>query len=77
MNLHKATNQEYAIWATEDLSIPFTNWTVETELWSNDPSCQPFTLPTLGRTNLFVRAEDWTGVDSDGDGVPDWWAWEY
>jgi hypothetical protein len=26
---------------------------------------------------LFVRAEDWTGVDSNSDGVPDWWLWEY
>ena len=27
--------------------------------------------------SLFVKAEDWTGVDSDGDGIPDWWIWQY
>jgi len=37
----------------------------------------PLTVPTLDRQNLFMRAEDWTGVDSDGDGIPDWWIWLY
>ena len=24
-----------------------------------------------------MKAEDWTGVDSDADGIPDWWIWQY
>jgi hypothetical protein len=35
-----------------------------------DANCMLFTIPTLERPNLFVRAEDWTGVDSNGDGIP-------
>ena len=73
-NLHNATNLVYAIWTTTNLLMPFA---VETELWPTDPNCQPFTLQNNSRQYLFVRAEDWTGVDSDSDGVPDWWAWKY
>ncbi len=74
LNLHNATNLVYAIWTTTNLLTPFA---VETELWPTDTNCQPFTLQNFDRQYLFVRAEDWTGVDSDGDGVPDWWGWEY
>ena len=73
-NLHHATNQVYAIWTTTDLLQPFT---VETELWPTNGDCQPFTLANYDRQFLFVRAQDWTGVDSDSDGIPDWWAWQY
>ena len=32
----------------------------------------------LDRTNtLFVWARDWTGVDENGNGIPDWWEWKY
>ena len=37
----------------------------------------PFTVPTLERQNLFVRAEDWTGVTENGNTTPDWWFWLY
>ena len=37
----------------------------------------PFSIQTFGRQDLFFRAQDWTGVDSDGDGIPDWWIWQY
>ncbi len=74
LNLHNATNLVYAIWTTTNLLTPFS---VETELWPTDTNCQPFNLQNNGRQYLFVRAEDWTGVDSDGDGIPDWWAWQY
>jgi hypothetical protein len=69
-----ATNQIYAIWSTPDLSQPFT---VEMELWPTDTNCQPFTVAMQNRANLFLRAEDWTTKDSDGDGIPDWWIWKY
>ena len=74
LNLHNATNLVYALWTTTNLLTPFA---VETELWPTDPNCQPFALQNFDRQYLFVRAEDWTGVDSDVDGVPDWWAWKY
>jgi len=78
VNLHNATNQVYAIWSTTNLVTPMlTPWQVETELWPGDTNCQPFTLQAFGRQNLFLRAEDWTGIDSDSDGIPDWWAWNY
>jgi len=76
LNLYNATNQVYAIWCTTNL---LGDWQVQTDLWPtlNQTNVFPFTLPTAGQPTLFVRAEDWTGVDSDGDGVPDWWAWDY
>ena len=78
-NLYNATNQVYAIWATTNLALPLTNWQVETEVFpsSSTTNCFPFTVATLGRQDLFLRAQDWTGVDSNGDGVPDWWMWYY
>ena len=81
LNLHNGTNQVYAIWSTTDLSIPFSNWQVETEVWPTNgtaiPTVTPFALQNFNRQNLFLRAEDWTGVDSNGDGVPDWWMWKF
>jgi hypothetical protein len=77
LNLHNATNQVYAIWGTTNLALPFASWNVETEVWPTDTNCQPFTVANYGSPDLFLRAEDWTSVDSDQDGVPDWWAWKY
>ena len=76
LNLHNPTNEVYAIWCTTNL---LGNWNVETELWPtpDQTNVLPFTVANLDRQNLFVRAEDWTGVDSDGDGIPDWWIWFY
>ena len=76
-NLHNGTNQVYAIWGTTNLVTPFNGWQVETELWPTDTNCQPFTVQNDAGQNLFLRAEDWTGIDSDGDGIPDWWIWKY
>ena len=52
---------------------------METELWPtpDQTNVLPFTVANLDRQNLFVRAEDWTGVDSNGDGIPDWWEFKY
>ncbi len=78
LNLHNGTNMVYAIWSTTNL---LTGWQVETEVWPTNgttiPTVTPFSVQNVNRQNLFLRAEDWTGVDSDGDGVPDWWAWLY
>lgn len=72
--LHGGTNQVYAIWSTANLSA---GWNVEMEVWPTNSEVMPFAVPTLERQDLFERAEDWTGVDSDGDGIPDWWIWKY
>ena len=74
LNLHNGTNLVYAIWSSTNL---LTGWQVETELWPAQAAVYPFAVPTLNRDNLFLRAEDWTGIDSNGDGVPDWWIWLY
>jgi hypothetical protein len=75
LNLWNATNKVYAILTQTNLLTD--GWQVESELWPTNGLVMPFTLPTLGRPSLMVRAMDWTGVDSDGDGVPDWWLWKY
>jgi hypothetical protein len=79
LNLHNGTNFVYAILSSTSLTTPLTNWNIETELFptGDQTNVLPFSVATLNRDILFVRAEDWTGVDSDGDGVPDWWGWLY
>ena len=76
-NLHNATDQVYAVWSTTDLTVPFSIWPVETEVFTSvgTTNILPFTVPTLGRQNLFLRAEDWTGVYANG--LPSWWTWKY
>ena len=74
-NLHHATNLVYAIRSKTDL--PEADWAIEAEVWPTNPVVMPFAVPTLGRPVLFLRAEDWTGVDSNSDGIPDWWIWKY
>ncbi len=76
-NLYNATNQVYAVWSTTNLALPFSQWQVADELINPNTNCQPFSVPTLGENNLLLKAEDWTSVDTHGDGVPDWWIWEY
>jgi len=72
-NLHRATNQVYAIWSTTDLTVPFADWQVETEVRPTNSATMPFTLATQDRPNFFIRAEDWTGVTENGNTVPNWW----
>ena len=72
-----STNQVIAIQTRTNLMD--TSWTIEKII-----------RPTLDQTNIlsialqkcdrpasFFRAMDWTGMDSDSDGIPDWWAWNY
>ena len=74
-NLWGATNEIYGIFSTTNLLS--TAWPVETEVWqATNYSVVPFTVPTQNRTNLFLRAQDWTGM-LDGFGVPVWWDWLY
>jgi hypothetical protein len=72
LNLDNATNSVYAIWTTTDL---LSAWHVDWEVFPTNQSVMPFALATRDRQNLFVRAQDWTTVDSDSDGIPDWWIW--
>jgi hypothetical protein len=72
LNLHNATNQVYEIWSRTDLAA--TSWDIEWEVWpvvGQEPT--PFTVPQRGRTNLFLWARDWTGLDENDNGLPDWW----
>ena len=59
--------------------VPGAGWNVEMELFptGDQTNVLPFTVQNLGRQNLFLRAEDWTGVDGDGDGLADAWEWQY
>jgi hypothetical protein len=74
LNLHNATNQVYAIWGATNLLV---GWNMETEVLPTDTNCMPFTVQTQDRQNLFLRAEDWTGVTQNGNTVPAWWFWYY
>ena len=76
-NLHNATNQVYAILTKTNLLD--ASWNIEAELWptGDQTNVMPFALANYERDTLLVRAMDWTGVDINGDGVPDWWLWEY
>ena len=76
-NLHNATNFVYAILTKTNLLD--ASWNIEAELWptGDQTNVMPFTLANAERDILFVRAMDWTDVDSNNDGVPDWWIWKY
>jgi len=75
LNLHNGTNLVYEILSKTNLLN--ASWTIEQALWPTDTNCQPFTVATLDRQMLFIRAKDWTGVDGNGNGLPDWWEWKY
>jgi len=76
-NLHNGTNFVYAILSTT--SLAGGTWNIETELFPtlDQNNVMAFAVQNLGRQILFVKAMDWTGVDSDSDGIPDWWIWKY
>jgi hypothetical protein len=73
-SLHNGTNFVYAIESATKLPAGFQ---VETELFPtvNQTNVLPFTVQNLERQDLFLRAEDWTGVETNG--LPCWWTWKY
>jgi hypothetical protein len=73
--LNNPTNEVYAIWSSTDL----LTWNVETEVWPvTYQTWMPFTVEAQDRTNsLFLCAQDWTGVTSNGNETPCWWFWMY
>ena len=71
------TNQVFAILTKTNLLD--ATWNIETIAWpsQDQTSVMPFAAQNFNRDILFFRAQDWTGVDSDSDGISDWWAWNY
>ena len=78
-SLFNGTDEVYSVWSTTNLLTPFSLWQVETEVFptASTTNCMPFTVSTLGRQNLFLRAQDWTGVTENGNQTPEWWFWLY
>jgi hypothetical protein len=75
-NLHNATNMVYEVWSKTDLTAPA--WNIEQEVWPTNQDTMPFSVLILDRTNsLFLWARDWTGIDENTNGIPDWWEWAY
>lgn len=75
LNLNNATDSVYEILSKTDLTL--TNWNIEQEVWPTNPAVMPFVVASLGRTNLFIWAQDWTGVTENENTTPDWWFWKY
>jgi hypothetical protein len=75
LNLFNGTDTVYAIWGTTNLALPMTEWQVETELWPTNDTTNtlPFTVDAGDNANLFLRAQDWTGVTANGNETPLWW----
>jgi len=71
--LHHATNYVYLLQSKETLDQ--SGWQMETEVFPSDTNAEPFSVNRQGRDILFLQAMDWTGVDADADGLPDWWEW--
>jgi hypothetical protein len=76
-NLNMATDTVYAIWSTTNLLTPLANWQVAAEVWPTNATtnAMPFTVNVVNPDYLFLRAQDWTGITTNG--LPDWWLWEY
>jgi fibronectin type 3 domain-containing protein len=70
------TGEVYGVWSKTDLTIP--EWNIETDVWAVvNQNWTPFSVSMLDRTNLFIQARDWTGVDENSNGIPDWWEYEH
>jgi hypothetical protein len=76
LNLNNATDLVYEILSKTDLTL--ANWNIEGELFPGiNTNTLPFTVQESGRTNLFIWAQDWTGITENGNTTPDWWFWKY
>jgi hypothetical protein len=73
LNLMNATDYVYEIYSTAALTNGSNDWNIETEVFPTNTVAMPFTVPQLGRTNLFIWARDWTGITSFGNTTPEWW----
>ncbi|MEI8288891.1 MAG: hypothetical protein WCH99_05415 [Verrucomicrobiota bacterium] len=82
LNLHSGTNpfttsQVFAIWTKTNLLDATWNTEKIVSPTADQTDVMPFSLQNFDRPILFFKVQDWTGVDSDSDGIPDWWAWNY
>ena len=65
----------YELWTKTNLLQ--STWSIEAAVHAiTNQDFTPTTVPVLYRTNLFVWARDWTGVDENTNSLPDWWEWE-
>ncbi len=60
------------------LTLTNATWAVEQAVHAaTNQDWTPITVGIEDRTNaLWFWARDWTGVDSNSNGIPDWWEWE-
>lgn len=65
-----ATDQVYEIVSTTNLSSG--NWNIEAEIFPDTNYTRVAIIPENGRPTLFLSGNDWTGVDTYSNGVPDW-----
>ena len=70
-NLHHATNFVYAVKSAESLLTPPDDWRIETEVFPTNTAAMPFSVLMQDRPNFFLRAEDWTDVDANTNGIYD------
>jgi uncharacterized Zn-binding protein involved in type VI secretion len=84
LNLQNATDEVYEVWSTLALTnnpttLSNTAWNIEQEVFGlTNQNWTPFTVAVGNRTNsLFFWARDWTGIDDNNNGIPDWWEWAY
>ena len=60
--LNQASNRVYTIFSATNLALPRSQWYNELVILPTNHQCMPFTLPTAGRQDLFLLAEDCTSL---------------
>ena len=74
--VYAQTGEVYEVWSKTNLTSP--GWKIETDVWAvANQNWTPFTVPMLDGMNLFICARDWTGIDENSNGIPDWWEYEH